>query len=78
MKIRIGGPFPIRFEMNALMLVGCILGLLGVIVWALAHYVGLPGKVPWDDVALGVVLLGIALYFLGRIVDLMAHLRRRR
>jgi hypothetical protein len=78
MKIRIPGPIPIQFEMNALMFSGVLLGGLGIAVWALAHYAGLPSGLPWDDIAIGVTLLGIALYFLGRLVDLVAYLRRRR
>ena len=78
MKIRIGGPIPVRFEMNTLMLMGVLFGLLGAGTWALAHYAALPAGPPWDDIALGVTLLGIALYFLGRVVDLVAYLRRKR
>ena len=77
MKVRIGGPLPVRFEMNGWMLAGVLLGAAGVAIWALAHYAALPGSVPWDDVALGTTLLGIALYFLGRIVDLVAYFRRK-
>lgn len=78
MKVSLGGPFPIRFEMNGLMLTGVLLGAAGVAIWALGVYGILPKGLPWDDVAIGVGLLGIALYFLGRIVDLVAHLRRKR
>ena len=78
MKVRIGGPLPIQFQMNGLMLAGVLLGILGVAIGALDHFAGLPGSLPWDDVALGVLLLGIALYFLGRLVDLVAYFRRKR
>ena len=78
MKVRFGGPVPVRFEMNGLMVAGVLLGAAGVVVWALLHFEVLPREGRWDDVALGVTLLGIALYFLGRIVDLIGHLRRRR
>jgi hypothetical protein len=77
MKVRIGGPIQIRFEMNGLMLLGCALGVAGVGVWALAHFAILLEDPRWDDVALGVILVGISLYFLGRIVDLVAHFKRR-
>ncbi len=78
MKVRLGGPFPVQFQMNGLMLAGVVLGAAGVAIGVLDRYLGLPGKVPWDDVALGVLLLGIALYFLGRVVDLVAYFRRKR
>jgi hypothetical protein len=77
MRVRIGGPIPIRFQMNGVMFAGVLLGVIGVAIGALAHFGALPGGVPWDDVALGTVLLGIALYFLGRIVDLVAYFRRK-
>jgi hypothetical protein len=78
MKVRIGGPLGVRFEMNPVMLAGVVFGILGVGIWALQHWSLLPGALPWDDVALGVTLLGIALYFVGRIVDLWAYFRRKR
>ena len=78
MRVRIGGPVPFQFQMNGLMLTGVLLGILGVGIGAMAHYALLPGRLPWDDVALGVLLLGIALYFLGRLVDLVAYFRRKR
>ncbi len=89
MKIRIGGPLPIRFELNWAMFSGFLFGIAGVGIWVAAwaagvrrryiHGTGQEGEISltWDDAALGVTLIGIALYFLGRLVHLVAHLRRR-
>ncbi len=89
MKFRIGGPFPIRFELNGPMFSGFLFGLAGMGIWVAAWAAGVrrrfvvgtgeEGEVSltWDDVALAVTLVGIALYLVGRIVHLVAHLRRR-
>jgi len=77
MKVRIGGPFQVRFEMNGLMFSGVVLGIAGSAVWALAHFRILLDHPRWDDVALGIILVGISLYFLGRIVNLVAYFKRR-
>jgi hypothetical protein len=89
MKFRIGGPFPIRFELNGAMVSGFLFGLAGVVIWVAAWRAGVRRRyvigtgeegvvsLTWDDVALAVTLVGIALYFVGRLVHLVAHLRRR-
>jgi hypothetical protein len=85
MKIRIGGPFPLRFDLTRLMFAGILVGGLGVLI-AGAVLIGLlppwdahlAGGLRWGDLGLGVTLLGMALYFLGRIVQIYEFLRRRR
>jgi hypothetical protein len=89
MKIRIGGPLPLRFELNWPMFAGTLLGLVGVLLAGLILLGLVPGGVTWDtpclgerlrcgDLAIGISLLGMALYFVGRIVQLYDHLRRRK
>lgn len=88
MRIRVGGPVPLRFELNALMAVGLFIGVAGAALWAAAFLGYLRGfaygegaeggvSLSWSDAGVGVTLAGIALYFLGRIVQLVAHFRGR-
>ena len=89
MKIRLG-PLPLVLEMNGLMLAGSLIGVLGLLFW-LAGPVGLIdtdariadegsryAHLRLSDVALGVSLFGMALYFLGRVVHFIMAMRSRR
>jgi hypothetical protein len=87
MRIRIGGPLPVRFELNRLMFAGMAIGAVGIAVWGAGSLGLLPGGIgrreegggpllAWGEAGMGLTLAGIALYFLGRIVQLWVHLRR--
>ena len=90
MKMRFGGPLPIRVEMNGLMGAGAIVGLVGVAAWCLGAAGlfdgasrpfaggGALGRLTAADLCLGVALAGMALYFLGRVVQIGNMLRRRK
>jgi hypothetical protein len=89
MKIRLG-PLPLSLEMNGLMLAGSLIGVLGLLFWA----AGPLGVIDTDariagegsryshlrlsDAAFGVFLFGMALYFLGRVVQFVMAMRSRR
>lgn len=89
MKIRLG-PLPVYFEMNGLMLAGVLVGLAGLGFWVagaagaydpaapLGEGEGRIARLRMADLAIGVGLVGIALYFLGRVVQIVMALRSRR
>ena len=76
MRISVKG-LPIRLEMNRWMAVGCGLLLVAVAGWFAGWQGVLPAGLPYATVSLGVAILGAALYFIGRVVDLVGHMRKR-
>jgi hypothetical protein len=87
MEFRIGGSRGVRFDLNRPMFAGMLLGvagialaggiLLGLLPGDRGWDAPLAGNLRWGDLALGIALLGMALYFVGRIVQIYDHLRRR-
>jgi hypothetical protein len=90
MKLRIGGPLPFRVEMNGAMLAGCVVGIAGLAAWAasaaglfegsarLSGGSGPLSRLTVHDLCIGIALAGMALYFLGRVVQIVTMLRRPR
>ena len=77
MKLRIGGPLPFRFEMNGLMVAGSAVFFLGAAGWAAGAAGAWPeGSLP-EQVSMGTCIGGIALYFLGRVVQFVGMVRNR-
>ena len=54
-----------------------LFSLLGLLPGDRGWDAPLAGNLRWGDLALGIALLGMALYFVGRIVQIYDHLRRR-
>ena len=91
MEFRFGGPLPVRFDLNGLMFSGVVVLVVGLLGWA-GKWTGLyppalhlfPGSageglsnLTLADLFEALVLLGMVLYFLGRVVQVVAYLRRR-
>lgn len=77
MILRIPG-LPIRFELNPLMLAGVVLFALGVGGYGAGVLGAWPPDTLPEHLSLGLTLAGMALYFLGRIVQLVVFFKSRR
>ncbi len=71
MKFAVGGPVRLRLELNGLMIAGGVVFLVGAGSVGVGLAAGLGKDSPLQRVAWGVLLLGIALYFAGRLVHLL-------
>ncbi len=68
MRFHIPG-LPFRFDMNGWMLVGCGVTAVGA-AGGVAGFLGAwPSSSPYNTISLGVAILGMALYFVGRFVQ---------
>ena len=76
MRIRVPG-LPFNFDMNGWMLGGMALAALGMMGAGVGLIGGLGPRSPLNEVFLGVAILGMALYFAGRVVQLVGFLRRK-
>ena len=76
MQIRVKG-LPVRFDMNGWMAAGFGLALVGVAAWVAGWLGAYPRGTVLDTVALGLAILGMALYFVGRLIDIVGHLRKK-
>ncbi len=77
MHLRAPGSLPFGFRLNRPMVVGIVIALAG-----LAVYMGGVAGLWREDsllatIAYGVVLVGILLYFIGRVVQIVGDVRRR-
>ncbi|HEU4395180.1 MAG TPA: hypothetical protein VFS92_06410 [Planctomycetota bacterium] len=89
MKIRLG-PLPMVLEMNGLMLAGGAISVFGLLFWVagsagvvdttvrIAPEGSRYSHLRLSDAALGISLFGMALYFLGRVVQFVMAMRSRR
>lgn len=75
MQIRIEG-IPVRMDLNGYMLAGLVVFLLGAAIWTVDAFALLPEEWPTVKVAWGTMVGGMALYFLGRVVQMVDMVRR--
>ena len=76
MQFRVFG-LPLRFDLNGWMIAGFVFGFLGVAGGVAGLCGAWPQKSLPGTVSLGLALLGMALYFVGRLVDIVANLRKK-
>jgi uncharacterized membrane protein YGL010W len=78
MEVRFEGPVPFRLRLNRWMIGGMVVFVLGVAAWAIEIMTGPKESAVFHGIAYATVLAGISLYFIGRVVQLIAHFRSQR
>jgi len=76
MRIRVPG-LPFVFDVNGYMAAGMVVFTLGVGGYVAGEFGAFPPESPLSNVFFGLAMAGMALYFLGRIVQFIAMVRRR-
>lgn len=66
---------PVGFDLHPLMIGGIGVACLGIAIWTAAGLGWLPGGETGADAGWGLAIGGMALYFLGRVVQLWARYR---
>jgi len=77
MKVPIGGPVVFRLERNRAMTAGLIVFAVGSAGYGTTQFDLLPDDGVLPAVFFGVAIAGIALYFVGRLVQILGSLRKR-